>query len=898
MNKVGVVILVLMFFASSIAIATPTENLVENGTFDTDMDDWNLATSTNFTIGVNNSHAEFNTTHTDYLWDYGYGNFTDYTLYNMTLHHGDPSEDAFNSSYGWETNGYIELNNETAVLMNETFNNINNWTYQENPSTSAFVQSNIDTTFNVTPLNALAIESKKLMNETEVSEDFSSDVGDAYWQGEGSSKFIYNSTGQYVDAQFSSAGSMDTHFARLLWNVTEKDENNKFGYSVLVQRNETGSHDALSRITIGFVNKSDTTNGINSLLAQIEVGASEFAYGLGGVFFDDTGQKKNSGGISSISLADMRWGLIINLTYDSDKLVVTAQNRTTWASEGSQSIDTSTGSGFTVDAIAICNDDWQVRNPERLYDAHVDDLTAWMETDNRPQYVMATLTNETVSVTNKSIVTFSGYRKHYHDAQMGLQRSSIRFNNGTSDWYESTTNYSTTSDSAWRHDNGAELNIPLDAGQSLETRVWSYQTISEGSNDYPAKALYMDDFQVNATSYVWNGSMMSDVIDRGYFADWLQFSMVIFSPTYYGDIYTPDEMYDRITVSVQTRVGDTPTVDAFWSGWSSVSGFSFLDYITIPPSVLPLGDSYEYQGNIQSTNGRYIQYKAEFTVMDRDYTPKFLFSELSSVPINVREEWGSMKQDITKAYSMFTILKYDYKIDHLNNSDKGNITVSFGGTEINRINWTFNETDWISEKHYLPTSFNASGTFTLNFTVEARFNSTNGSCSFWFDNVEVLIEKQTPTITSFNIANETRIEFNGTFQDLTRGSDYDYLGLDGIDSVNISVGVFDLEVTDITYLGDGNFSFRYTWAETPFEISEGTILDATVRVTDTASLYDEATDSLRIPTAVDFMIALLSLGLMMMIIMLIFQRHLLTAWDTAKGKDERLLPDSITGKDR
>ena len=151
-------------------------------------------------------------------------------------------------------------------------------------------------------------------------------------------------------------------------------------------------------------------------------------------------------------------------------------------------------------------------------------------------------------------------------------------------------------------------------------------------------------------------------------------------------------------------------------------------------------------------------------------------------------------------------------------------------------------------------------------------------------------------ITSFEAHNATEVWFTGTFRDYTRGADYDFLGLDGIDTVNITVGGTVLEVDNYEYLGNGTFSFNYTWENTPFQISGNVTENATLTVRDTTGRSDTATIEIVYPSATGYMTAFLYAGIFVIIIILIFQRHLMTDWDTDKGRnDQGLLPDTIVG---
>lgn len=258
-------------------------------------------------------------------------------------------------------------------------------------------------------------------------------------------------------------------------------------------------------------------------------------------------------------------------------------------------------------------------------------------------------------------------------------------------------------------------------------------------------------------------------------------------------------------------------------------------------------------------------------------SPIFLYGNMSSLPIIPSTEWGSFTQDIIKPYSNYTTLKYDYKIHELNNTINGTIQVSFGNTLINQHNYSITETAWQYIEVDLPNIYNSSGTYNLNFTIITNFNSTNGTSTIFFDNVEILIEEQAPTITSFNIYNTTsKAIFNGTFKDLTIGSDYEYLGMDGIDSVNIRIGNTVLDIIDYQYIDNGTFEFNYIWSNIPFEMEE-IEMNATLTVKDTSDLEGTDISSITFPntsTVLTFLIA----QVFIIIIVFVLIRYFYLIW--------------------
>ena len=166
-------------------------------------------------------------------------------------------------------------------------------------------------------------------------------------------------------------------------------------------------------------------------------------------------------------------------------------------------------------------------------------------------------------------------------------------------------------------------------------------------------------------------------------------------------------------------------------------------------------------------------------------------------------------------------------------------------------------------------------------------------------NIEFLIESQAPRIIDVNVfdirdcpdnnCSSALIGFNGTFIDYSRGSDYEYLGLDGIQNVTINVAHYTFNVTNIQYLGNGTFYFIQAWENTPSVLTT-VYKNVTFTVIDTDGLSDMKQDVVKYPTIMDFLLSALIVCLFVIIIMMIINKHLVT--DT-KGD---YLPEMISGK--
>ena len=871
------VILLILTLGMPLTSAIEQDNLIVNGTFDTDTNNWIKETSQNFTILADNGNCIFNTTHTDYLFDANYTDFqNNVTLTNMTYHYGDLYEGGIDE--GRLGDGYIELANTTTNLFNLSSSN---WTYSDDGfPENRYVRDN----------GSFMIESRQGGGDFNLIDEFFTlqNITQDNTQGNGSEYFLWSET-RPLELEFRDNWTGEDIFARRYWNITPSlDEyvvGDLFGWYHNLYKNNTVLPTNQSTMVFGLMNKTkqsilnsdNSPNGIQIKVTQLSGGGLGITYLAGTETDTDTISNTSWEHIDGIQLeAEIEVTDINPLTVDIYFQIIDSMDIVSESEMLDVEIDT------TIDCFAINNQDDVIAVPmtptgEQVVYTNMTYMVYWVE----PYYednILQAQYSKTITITENMTVDAEVSYEHYHDASLGYMNSIASLNNVQDDGGELGIliyNDVTTSSQDWEV---GEFIIPevFEKG-TIKCNLTTRHSFSEGSSDFPAKSTQWKNLWVNGTTYVASGEITSNVKTMDYYGDWLEFSMAIEKP------YDTTKQY----FTAYTRVGNTDTPDINWTSWQEVTNWYTEDNT----------EDITYFGHINSPNSIYGQYKVEFYNNVTEQTIKIHELGLYLTQIGINNEWGSIQQEITKPYTNYTTLKYDYKLDYLNNTFNGNITIKVDDYIVAIHNFTFFESNWINEEHSLPTAFNSSGTYNLNITVESSFNSTNGTAVIFLDNIELLIEKQAPTITSFNVHNGTStVDFNGTFTDFTRGSDYDYLGLDGIDSANISIGVFEFDIDTIAYLGNGTFSFETTWINPPFELSERVILNATVTVTDTTDLYDAEIVSVQLPRAIDWIIALMSFGLIMIIIILVFQRHLMTDWDTnPRTRDEGLLPGAITG---
>ena len=838
-------------------------NLIENGTFDTSMDSWNAQTSENFTITSDAGVCNVNTTHTDWMSDIN-STLLNATTYNMTVGSGDPSGEGLTH--------YAGINSTSYELMNDTFDNYsyNGWEYDEGIEVnSLFLRNNISTVHNLSYPSSMSIQSRRMQNISFLNDTFD-DEPDMQYSGFGDEKFIWNETDERLDCTWSRNAQgypISSAFADAYYPIYTLTEDNSFGANLTIYSNESYSPDLYSLISIAFFNASDENHQINSLKSFISVSSTTNYVLYSRTYDSEGGFGISGGGFSSQIKQNLNYGLLWEIWYDAENHIFksTLKNRTTHFQWCSFSIVLDPSSEFTIDSFGVISSEgFYITPPQNAtIKGYIDNVDIYVDTFGLDNSGSA-ITYKTGSITNSSVrIDIETNRLHYHDAQHGIVSSSISID--TSEGQEVLDTAITTSTSSWINTQDTIRNVSGEYNLS----TLNYFTLTEGSANFPAKSVNYDNISILATEYSENASYTSQVFDRGHYADWEQ--LVLFFNGLEGEYTIPmfPAGWDTIfNVVAYTRVGYNETIDGTWSNWEE----------TISQTYSLDDDLLKLESTIPSKNGQFVQYRMEIEMCERGFESSiFLYGNISSVPIIPSTEWGSFTQDIIKPYSNYTTLKYDYKIHELNNTINGTIQVSFGNTLINQHNYSITETAWKYIEVDLPNIYNSSGTYNLNFTVITNFNSTNGTSTIFFDNVEILIEEQAPTITSFNIYNTTsKAIFNGTFKDLTIGSDYEYLGMDGIDSVNITIGNTVLDITDYQYIGNGSFEFNYVWSNIPFEMEE-IELNATLTVKDTSDLEGTDISSITFPntsTVLTFLIA----QVFIIIIVFVLIRYFYLIW--------------------
>lgn len=866
---VTVMCLILIPFSVT---AIEQDNLVINGTFDENMEGWDVETSQNFSITSDAGVCNIDTTHTDWLYDVN-NTLTNATTYNMTVYSGDPSEQSLTH--------YVTVDNTTTIL-NNTFDNYsyNNWNYNiPDSQMTPFLRTNFSETYNLSEKTSLGIESTKLHNVTDFDYDFSYEPN-SIAIGNASTDFVWKNN------QYECNFTGNRHSIRQ-WNISDKyihhdSKHNYFGMNASLIVNKSGNQSSRELFAIGFGNTKNANVLYNNnviYLIFIRINATHVRVNMN--IRNDVGSAVGTVPIE-LEYSNLTNGVDIEVFNYATTRGARVKNSTTGyvlASFLSTPL-----SNFHINTIQISN--WVISTDNNI-NVNFTDMSSWMGTFGLSTTGIITL-NKTIQITNDSVrLNINTNRLHYHDIQAGLVKSSINIE--TIQGIEEISNESTTSTSGWFETN----NTIIDISENITITNWNSFSMTEGATTYPAKGVYYDNISIEAVEYDSNSSYTSQVFDREYFSDWR--TIEVYFNALDGDYPIPMfgiSPFDTIfTVSVFTRVGDHFIIDGTWSSWDETSEMIYYENT----DGLLVWDSV-----IDSKNGRFIQYKYEVELWKRGLeSPVFISSAISSVPIDISTEWGSIEQSIIKPYTNYTLLNYKYKIEELNNTMNGRICVYINETLINQHNYTFIETEWQNIEIDLPEVYNNSGIYNINFTVITVFNSTNGTSTILLDNIEFLIETQSPTIIDVNVidirdcpdsnCSSALIGFNGTFTDYSRGSDYEYLGLDGIQNVTISVAHYTFDVTNIQYLGNGTFYFIHAWENTPSVLTT-VYKNVSFVVLDTAGLSDVEQDIVKYPTIMDFLLSALITCLFVIIIMMIINKHLVT--DT-KGD---YLPEMISGK--
>ena len=156
-------------------------------------------------------------------------------------------------------------------------------------------------------------------------------------------------------------------------------------------------------------------------------------------------------------------------------------------------------------------------------------------------------------------------------------------------------------------------------------------------------------------------------------------------------------------------------------------------------------------------------------------------------------------------------------------------------------------------------------------TYISEVSGINCTCVVNIDNVRVLIAQQTPVVVSFYVRDSTPVSFDfyGTFTDYTLNETYDF-DTEGIKSINIIVAdTYNLTVTDITHLGNGVYEFEYTWNYPPVALNKTTLMDTYAVVIDNTGNVGIDYVSIARPTVLSVLIYVGSIFLVAYIILTI-----------------------------
>lgn len=856
------------------------DNLIVNGTFDENMNSWDILKSENFTIQSVAGECQIKTNHTDWLIDNSTIDFqTNLTLVNLNIQTGDYFQ---NTAEDKLSPDWIEAVNSTENIFNLT--DINDWEY---------VEPEYPENYFIRDAGDFTIESRQNNNWFYTTEEYY-DLGDepsqANFQGGGENYYKWNDNNA-IECEFINNWTGFEHSSRRYWDIPDIDDNmfevgDWFGYEVDFELNQTVT--SLSQVLFGIMNKTHDSTAIspggdtNGIIVEL-IGAPSNEWAVNYYISDD-----NQGTASVFNTTEILDGVSIFITGEVTSItpftIITYVDiyANGWELKDSIILP-ATQMDYTLDCVAISNQDLEMYlyGPNTVNQSFYGNITSigyWAEHSDMDTSVSAYYSRNYTLTKNASLETSIEY-KHYLDAQNGfVQSMAIIYDDRVYENLRSDTLYSLFTTSTMTEWADQEWDLDLEMGE-LELRLYTSQSTQEGNNNFPAKSASWRNLWVNKTTYSTDGYIESNIKTNDYYGHWLQMELKLDRYFWYLDSYP--HMGSFI---IQTRTGNTSTPDGTWSDWENTVN---TEIIRVPIDVLITVTS-----DIVSPPGNYSQYRIYTENAQTDDSFRIMDIGISSVQIytDKTSEWATIKQTFNKPYTSYSYLRYKYNIDYLNNTDVGNITIMIDDYVVHTIDFTYyTSPGWITDVFDLPIAFNVTSDFTLNITLQARFNSTDGTATVLFDDVGILIDKQAPTITSLNIQNGTKVIIDGTFTDLTRGSDYDYLGLEGIKSVFIEVDNTTLEVTNITYIGNGNFTFNYIWEDTPSELTHDTFININMVVIDTTNLQDSILSEVTARSILMYYIMFFA-SLMLIMFVLILVRHM------ARDTEGDIFPEVLTGK--
>jgi len=155
----------------------------------------------------------------------------------------------------------------------------------------------------------------------------------------------------------------------------------------------------------------------------------------------------------------------------------------------------------------------------------------------------------------------------------------------------------------------------------------------------------------------------------------------------------------------------------------------------------------------------------------------------------------------------------------------------------------------------------------------SEVSGINSSCIVNIDNVRVLIQPQAPLVINFTVTenNPTQYVFHGYFTDLTLNKTYE-INEEGIENITIYVGtIFEFNVTEYSHIGNGVFEFEYIWDNPPPAINSTSIRDSYVKVIDKQGNENVAHVIFVKPTTFDVLYFIGGLILIVLIVLVVMK---------------------------
>lgn len=843
MNKTISIFIVCSFVFGFNVVAM--DNLIENGTFDDDLEGWDLVSSPQFSIEVVNKQAQINGNGVSLWWDIN-SNLNNGMSYNL-----NSIETPEMIIDGQTINSYLTLESEVEeLIINPNFDDDSEWYYREfgNIDYINGIVNNTTNTFNVNSTNMLVehddLYAKGVINQTTITL-----TKDGFLNAKVSYKHDFINTSGAINSNMKVKINSISH------TIYEQDTFN----------NVSWTNGNISELYVLSGDTIKTTLGTNHTLVEGDYNHSAKITTWDNCYVNITSYETNGtyiGDVLNVS-QNCSWGQLITYTNFNpisldEQHMIYFRNGDTESPDGTWSSwvnigdpdDTSLENGIYKNIYSVFGynqysqykieweDNLESTVPSELYGIAISGVTTEnnVGSSSLTQIVSKPYTNYTILEYDQQVliedilggnitVSFGDYivgSYNISDYNESINSFSFMLPESIKPMGDYELNF--TVETIFALPDVSDVRIPMDvvfaldnSGSMTETDMNNLKTATKNligmMNETDRVAIFTYDgdgnedvrpflhepfaYMTSANKTLLNLSVDS-IVDGGY---------TCFYDTVGEAInYTQNNMINgRLEYVIAMTDGESNSDDD-WSPedvWGNITTNDPNDY-----------DSDDLN---QSTKGLKGILEAPCIV----YTIGLGITHDSNYPSAPNWSYTPPAPDTGIEYDVWNVATSS---PDLLNGDGGKYGVNETGVD-NTGKYFF--TDDSSD---LPAIFES----LYGSIYVSEVSGINCSCVVNFDNVRVLITPQAPVITTFYVRDSTPVSFDfyGTFTDYTLNKEYDF-DTEGIESINIIVAdTYNLTVTDITHLGSGVYEFEYVWSYPPVALNDTVLMDTYAVVID------------------------------------------------------------------